>query len=234
MYYIFFALLFISLAVYFYKNPGPAVNLPKLIVKPDPRKNERRVVLVGAVAGFAIFLLTGAALPAAIIPVGLYVFFSYQKRKLQKNKKNLFKRDLSDALSLLWIPCDAGLGFRFSVGKLSNKNRVISEMDRCYTEISAGREKEAALKSLSERTVPEVGSLLRSVMYNEEMGAPVSGFLLRETERMQAEKRARIQEIGDKLSSKVLFIVLGVMAPALIAIIFLPISGRFQLFTILN
>ncbi len=143
------------------------------------------------------------------------------------------KKSLLSAMELLWIPCDSGIGFKSAVQRLTEEtdNPVIMELKVCYDEISAGKKREHAYRDLVKRSIPEVESLVRAVSYNESMGEPISMFLQRESERMRMEKRAKIQEIGEKISNKILFVIMGVMGPAFIVLIFGPILSKMDVIT---
>ncbi len=233
--YLFIAILCFMLSVYFFKNQdaslamigSPMKAAKQLKIPTDESKSRLYLIVLGGFFSMLLFFATKNLVVFAVAPIP-YVAYRFKLRKEASGRVKTLQKSLLSAIELLWVPCDAGLGFRDAVKRLSEQisNPIISELNRCYEEIAAGKRREAAYRDLVKRSIPEVESLIRAISYNENMGEPISDFLRRETERLYAQKRVKIQEIGDKISSRIMFVVMGMMGPAFIFIIFAPIISR--------
>ncbi len=204
------------------------ISTNSLTIKMTPEKRRLYLLFAGFLIGAAALLITRNLLVFAILAGGPYFAERYMDNRQLKIREKSFRKSLLAAIEILWIPCGAGLSFREAVKRISHKtdNPIIHELNRCYEEISAGKSRESAYRDVVRRSIPEVEHLIRAVSYNENMGEPISAFLRREAERLHMEKRAKIQEVGDKISSRIMFVVMGMMGPAFIVIIFGPIIRR--------
>lgn len=237
--YLFLAILFFTLSIHSYKDPISLSRFisnrkyPKLDFRFNKEVKITHLIIIGLIPGLLLSILTSNFFWVVIFILLSYAGHHYLKRNRQKNRIKEIRKNMLSAIQLLWIPCNAGLSFKESVKIINTQtnNIVIQEIDRCYSEISAGKRKEVSYRDLAKRTIPEVESLFRAISYTEGMGKPISDFLKREIEKTQNEKRAKIQEIGDKISSRVLYITIGIMGPVFIIILFGPMVDKFQIFT---
>lgn len=237
--YLFMAVLCFAISMYYLKNPGVdlasvmggipknKVSMKKLKMPADESKTRLYLLLFGGLFSILLVLLAKNPVFFAIAPIP-YLAYRFKLRKEASERVKTLQKSLLSAIELLWVPCDAGMGFRDAVKRLSARtdNPIILELNKCYDEIAAGKRREVAYRDLIKRSIPEVESLIRAISYNESMGEPISDFLRRESERLYMEKRAKIQEIGDKISSRIMFVVMGLMGPAFILLIFGPIISR--------
>lgn len=243
MVYLWATIVFGVLSVYFYRYPEFQLPFGTLSyggtaqiswhLRQKLKFTRKQIAWAGFALGLFVSLLTRSIIWLAALPALAYLGWEMIQKRRGRAYENIIKKSLLSAIELLWIPCDAGLSFREAVRRLAREtsNPVIKEIKRCYDEMAAGKRREAAYRDLVKRTVPEVESLVRAVSYTEEMGEPISIFLEREVERFHMEKRAKIQEIGDKIGDRILIIVIVVMGPAFMTLLFAPLVSRFTFLT---
>jgi tight adherence protein C len=232
--YLFLAIFSLCVALYFRKersvNVGLAINGPALIrIREAPEQKQRLYLLAGGILlGGIAMLATGSPLLLAVFGGGPYFTMRWLSSKKEKSRERFLRRSLLAGVEALWIPCDAGLSFRESVRRVAQKtpNPIVHELHRCYEEIAAGKNRETAYRDMVRRSIPEAEHLLRAVSYNETMGEPISSVLRREAARIHMEKRAKIQAAGEKVSSRIMVIILTVMGPPFLYMVFAPIARR--------
>lgn len=188
-------------------------------------------VLVTALAiALMILLLTQArsgAQPLLFILVALIVFYmpySYIKGKAA-TRKRLVEKSLPDMLDLLYISVEAGLGFDAAIKKTAEKmtGPLSDEILRAIEDISKGRERIPALRSIGERTeVEDVRNFITAVIQSELLGSNIASMLRTQSRVMRERRRQRAEEKAQKLPVKMLFPLVFLMFPALFVIILGP------------
>lgn len=197
------------------------------------------LILVSPILVYLFFFLQGVTLWKcmlfAMFAMGLGMFtpdlFLYLRKK--SRHEYIFK-GLPDALDLLVVCIEAGLGLDAAMKKVSDEfhlsNRVLSEeLKLTCAMIGMGKPREEALRDLGERTgVMDLKSLVAVLIQADRFGTSLAQTLRVHSEDMRTRRRQRAEELAAKTTVKLIiplvlfifpaiFVVLG--GPAVIKII---------------
>ncbi len=135
---------------------------------------------------------------------------------------------LPDALDLLVICVEAGLGLNASFVKITEEFRLSSpamseEFDVVNREMVAGKPRQEALRSLADRTgVEDVKSLVAMLIQTEKLGTSLSQSLRVHSDSLRTKRRQRAEEAAAKTTIKLIFPLVFLMFPALFIVILGP------------
>ncbi len=195
--------------------------------------------IVGAVAGLVVALLfslmLGAGTPVrlAVVLGGLVVgFFGPNLYLYQKayDRSLQIQRDLPDAIDLMTISVESGLGFDAAVQQVSRNTEgpLADEFSRVLREMQIGQGRAAALRAMSDRTnVADLKSFVSSMVQADSFGVPVGQVLRVQSSEMRTKRRQRAEEKAQQVPVKItvplIFCILpclfvSVMGPAVISI----------------
>ena len=195
--------------------------------------------IVGAVAGLVVALLfslmLGAGTPVRIAVVlgGLVVgFFGPNLYLYQKayDRSLQIQRDLPDAIDLMTISVESGLGFDAAVQQVSRNTQgpLADEFSRVLREMQIGQGRAAALRAMSDRTnVADLKTFVSSMVQADSFGVPVGQVLRVQSSEMRVKRRQRAEEKAQQVPVKItvplIFCILpclfvAVMGPAVISI----------------
>jgi tight adherence protein C len=135
---------------------------------------------------------------------------------------------LPDALDLLVVCVEAGLGLNASFVKISEEFKLTSptlsdEFDIVNREMVAGKPRIEALRSLSDRTgVEEVKSLVAMLIQTEKLGTSLAQSLRVHSDSLRTKRRQRAEEAAAKTTIKLVFPLVFLLFPALFVVILGP------------
>jgi len=156
---------------------------------------------------------------------------TWLRRKVHA-RTNSIRKSLPDALDMLSVCADAGLGFDQSLQRVSNSwdNTLAKEFSRVVTEMGMGVSRKTALKNLAERTdVPELSSFVAVIMQSDQLGMSITQTLNAQAKQMRIERRFRAQEQARKMPLKMLFPLILLIFPSMFAVILgpmIPVLGE--------
>src|SRR5215210_5227131 len=192
-------------------------------------------LVVGLLAAFAFSLLIGPALSLRILMlaggavVGYFApsLFLYQKAY---DRSNQLARELPDAIDLLTISVESGLGFDAALQQVARNTDgpLADEFSRVLREMQIGSGRGEAMRALSERTnVVELRSFVSSMVQADAFGIPIANVLRVQSSEMRVKRRQRAEEkaqqVPVKMTIPLIFCILpclfiAVMGPAAIHI----------------
>jgi tight adherence protein C len=158
--------------------------------------------------------------------------------RMVRARKDSIRKGLPDALDMLSVCADAGLGFDQSLQRVSEywKTPLGTEFSRVVAEISMGVSRQKALRNLADRVdVPELSSFVAVILQSDQLGMSITDTLHAQAKQMRIERRFRAQEQARKMPLKMLFPLLLLIFPAMLAVILgpmIPVMG--ELFTMLR
>ena len=135
---------------------------------------------------------------------------------------------LPDALDLLVVCVEAGLGLNASFVKISEEFALTSpllsdEFDIINREMVAGKPRIEALRSFSDRTgVEEVKSLVAMLIQTEKLGTSLAQSLRVHSDSLRTKRRQRAEEAAAKTTIKLVFPLVFLLFPALFVVILGP------------
>lgn len=196
-----------------------------------------RIVLtiVGGIVGMALgfFALKGNAFQALLatgVGIGLGNYFPVlsMTSRIQKRQAEVVK-SLPDALDLLVICVEAGLGFDQALGKVYEKwdNELALAFGRVLREIQLGKPRREALKDMSDRIdVPDLNSFTAAIIQAEQLGVSMSKILRVQSDQMRIKRRQRAQEKAQQAPVKMMIPMVLIIFPSLWIILMGPAAIR--------
>src|ERR1051326_9166903 len=145
--------------------------------------------------------------------------------KTQARQKRI-QRALPDALDLLVISVEAGLGFDAAIQRLVDKrdDALAHEFARVLAEMRVGRSRRDALRDMVLRTqVPDLNNFVGAILQAEQLGVSVTKVLTVQADQMRTVRRQRAEEKAAQLQLKLIFPLAIFIFPALCVVIMGPI-----------
>src|SRR2546423_1285894 len=181
--------------------------------------------LVG-VMGVTSLPLKGAALGVGFL-LGRFLPDVWLNNKIKGRQKEL-RLALPNALDLLTISVEAGLGFDAAIGRLTEKfkNALSDEFAQVLNEIRLGRPRLEALDDMGRRSgVEELHTFIQALIQSEQLGVGIAKVLRIQSEEMRRRRRQRAEEQAAQAPLKMLFPMIGCIFPTL----FIVLMGRARL-----
>jgi len=151
------------------------------------------------------------------IGLGYYFPVLSLSSKIKKRQDNIVKA-LPDALDLLVICVEAGLGFDAAMGKVYEKweNELALAFGRVLREIQLGKLRRDALKDMSDRMdVPDVNSFTAAIIQAEQLGVSMSKILRVQSDQMRTKRRQRAQEKAQQAPVKMMIPMVLLIFPSI-------------------
>jgi len=135
------------------------------------------------------------------------------------------KKAMPDALDLLTICVEAGLGFDAAMSKVSEKweNELSLAFARAIREIQLGKTRREALKDMSERLgLPEMTSFVAAIIQSEQLGVSMARVLRIQSDQMRVKRRQYAEEQAHKAPVKMIIPMALLIFPSIMIIILTP------------
>lgn len=209
-------------------NP-PGVSVDRVI------SGKVLLAVVGLLVGLALSLVLGTSGTTQVVMVvaGLGIGFLapnlylYQKAYDRAEK---MVRELPDAIDLLTISVESGLGFDAAVQQVARHTEgpLSDELSRLLREMQIGMGRSEALRAMGERTaVPDVRTFVGAMVQADAFGIPVAQVLRVQSREIRVKRRQRAEEkaqqVPVKMTVPLIFCILpclfiAVMGPAAISL----------------
>ena len=180
-------------------------------------------------AVFALPLLNVGVLRTIIVaPVlgvlGYYVpEWLFRSRSAKRQKE--IQRALPDALDLMSITVQAGLGFDAALERVGREmgGPLGDEFFRVVQEMRLGKGRGEALRDLADRTtVDELKSFVMAMVQAEIFGISIAQVLHTQAEELRLKRRMRAEEQAQKLPVKIVFPLILCIFPAMMVVLLGP------------
>jgi tight adherence protein C len=161
----------------------------------------------------AFFLLFGFYLPDLLLT-----------SKIQRRQKEI-RKAMPDALDLLTICVEAGLGFDGAMAKVFEKwdNELALALGRVIREIQLGKLRREALRDMADRMgIPEMTSFVAAVIQSEQLGVSMSKVLRIQSDQMRIKRRQRAEEEAHKAPIKMLIPMAILIFPSICIVLMTP------------
>ena len=145
-------------------------------------------------------------------------------RKITSRQKNV-RKSLPDALDLLTICVEAGLGFDAAMAKVAQKwdSQLSLAFTRVLQEIQLGKLRREALRSMAENIeVTELTSFVAAVVQSEQLGVSMARVLRIQSDQMRVKRRQLAEEEAHKAPIKMLIPMVFLIFPSLLIILLAP------------
>src|SRR5262245_43906573 len=152
----------------------------------------------------------------------LWLWNAAGKRKLEVTHA------LPDALDLLVVCVEAGLGLNAAIVKVSQEINIASpvlsqELRQVNNEMKAGVNRIDALRSLAERTgVADVKSLVAVLVQTDRLGTSIAASLRAQSDSLRVKRRQRAEEAAHKVAVKLVFPLVLCIFPELLLVLLGP------------
>lgn len=178
---------------------------------------------VGVVVGFS----SAALLIVCAVVGGAAGFFLPDLLLYNAGLKRQAKilASLPDALDMLTICVEAGLGFDAALAQVARNSEgpLAGEFARALQEMQIGQSRTQALRAILDRTtVDELRAFVSALVQASELGIPVARVLREQAKEMRVLRRQRAEEKAQKVPIKILFPVICCLLPALFVAILGP------------
>lgn len=160
-----------------------------------------------------LFMLIGFAFPSL-----------WLSGRIKARQKAVF-RAMPDALDLLTISVEAGLGFDAAMAKVHEKwiNELALEFGRVIQEIRLGKLRRDALRDMADRLgVAEMSSFVAAVIQSEQLGVSMAKVLRIQSDQMRVRRRQMAEEEAHKAPIKMVFPIALLIFPSIMIILLGP------------
>ncbi len=186
-------------------------------------------LIVGAILGFFLGLAIGG------VPLGLVFLLGggaigfigpefWLGRRIRARSMAMVLQ-LPDALDLLTISVEAGLGFDAALAKVVEKMEgpLVNEFRQALAEIRMGRSRRDALRDVVTRADAQpVSNFIGAIVQAEQLGVPIAKVLQIQSQQLRIERRQRAEEAAAKAPVKMLFPMVGCIFPTIFIVILGP------------
>ena len=159
--------------------------------------------------------------------MGFFLPPFFLKRTISKRQREL-RWGLADALDLMVVSVEAGLGLNAAMMKVSSELKdvhmaVASEFELANLEIRVGRDRDEALRNLAERTgVDDLRSLVAMLIQTDKFGTSIAKGLRVFSDSLRTKRRQRAEQEAQKAAVKLLFPLACFLFPTLFIAILGP------------
>ncbi len=140
-------------------------------------------------------------------------------------RQDAVRKALPDALDLLTICVEAGLGFDGAMAKVNEKwdNELSLSLGRVLREIQLGKLRRDALRDMSDRIdIPEMTSFVAAIVQSEQLGVSMAKVLRIQADQMRIKRRQAAEEKAQQAPIKMLFPMGVLIFPSLLIILLGP------------
>jgi len=144
--------------------------------------------------------------------------------KITKRQKAI-RRAMPDALDLLTICVEAGLGFDAALSKVTEKwdTQLSRSFQRVIQEIQLGKLRREALRDMAENIgINEMTSFVAAVIQSEQLGVSMAKVLRIQADQMRIRRRQLAEEEAHKAPIKMLIPMALLIFPSLLIVLFVP------------
>jgi tight adherence protein C len=186
-----------------------------------------------AIGGFAVGALFGGAVTGArgvlffsLVLAGFgFIAPDFLVSAKARSRKDSIRSELPDALDLMAVSVEAGMGFDGAISKLTEhmKGPLADEFALTLSEIRIGESRQDALKKLAERTgTPELASFVRAIIQADQLGISLGRILRVQATDSRLKRQAAAEEKAMKAPIKMLFPTVMFIFPAMFLVILGP------------
>ncbi|HET7088155.1 MAG TPA: type II secretion system F family protein [Anaerolineae bacterium] len=179
---------------------------------------------------FVVLWLTNAEIGMRLLMtivfalLGFFLPVLFLGSRIRSRQSNIVK-SLPDALDLLTVCVEAGLGFDQAMKKVSEKwnNELSRAFTRVLQEIQLGRMRREAMRDMANRMeVSEVTSFVAAIIQAEVLGVSMTKILRIQADQMRTRRRQRAEEKAHQASIKMIIPMVFLIFPAIWVVLLGP------------
>lgn len=175
------------------------------------------------VLGLVLTMLFGLSLLPSLafcmmVAVAGYMAPNMYLYQLGYDRTQKMERALPDALDLLTISVESGLGFDAALAQVARNTEgpLADEFARVLQEMQIGLGRGAALRALADRThVPDVRGFVGAMVQADALGIPIAQVLRVQSKEIRTKRRQKAEEAAQKVAIKILIPLIFCILPCL-------------------
>jgi len=171
-------------------------------------------LLLGLLLANPIYLVVSLAVGAIL---GYYLPVLWLKQKVDARRSEI-QKGLPDAMDLLVIAVDAGLGFDAALARVTDKyrNALSDEFAKVLREVSLGRPRLEAMDEMGRSSgVEDLHNFIQAIIQSEQFGTGIGKILRIQADEMRRKRRQRAQEKAAQATLKMMLPMVGCIFPTL-------------------
>jgi len=171
-------------------------------------------LLLGLLMGGLVYTIGGLAVGAIL---GYYLPVLWLKQKVDARRAAI-QKGLPDAMDLLVIAVDAGLGFDAALARVTDKYKnALSDMfAKVLREVSLGRPRLEAMDEMGRQSgVDDLHNFIQAIIQSEQFGTGIGKILRIQADEMRRKRRQRAQEKAAQATLKMMLPMVGCIFPTL-------------------
>jgi len=193
-----------------------------------------RFLLAGLLGGAIFFVFSISSLDwswgrklllvAVFTALGYFLPELMLKSKIERRQQEI-RKAMPDALDLLTICVEAGLGFDGAMSKVHEKwnNELSFAFGRAIREMQLGKLRREALRDMADRIgIPEMTSFVAAVIQSEQLGVSMAKVLRIQSDQMRMKRRQRAEEAAHKAPIKMLIPMALLIFPSICIVLMTP------------
>ena len=218
-------------------------KIQQRLVAAGYRSTEAVVVFLGIRVGVGLLVFVVMATPLIMRPnlpmamVGAfmgYVFVGMALARMAKRRQKKIQLGLADALDLLVVSVEAGLGLDQAIQRVGQELAfahpdLCDELRLVNLELRAGKARAEALRNLADRTgVEDLSSLVAILVQTDKFGTSVAQSLRVHSETVRTKRRQRAEEAAAKTGVKMVFPLVFCIFPSIWVVTIGPAAIAFM------
>lgn len=224
------------------RSPKEMGTLRLRLVQAGYRRDEALTIFFGIRVLFAVvlFLLLSSSLlmrPNTLVALGAlclgYLLPGMVLARLAKRRAHRVRLSLADALDLLVVSVEAGLGLDQALTRVGTElafayPELADELKLINLELRAGKPRAEALRNLADRTgVDDLSSLVTMLIQTDKFGTSVAQSLRVYSETLRTKRRQRAEEAAAKTGVKMVFPLVLCIFPSIWVVTIGPAAIKF-------
>jgi tight adherence protein C len=225
------------------RSPKELGSLRLRLVQAGYRRDEALTIFFGIRISLALglFLIFGSSIimqpnmPLALGALGFgYIAPGMVLARMAKRRAHRIRLSLADALDLLVVSVEAGLGLDQALTRVGSELAfahpdLSDELRLVNLELRAGKARADALRNLAERTgVDDLNSLVTMLIQTDKFGTSVAQALRVYSETLRTKRRQRAEEAAAKTGVKMVFPLVCCIFPAVWVVTIGPAAIKFM------
>jgi tight adherence protein C len=169
---------------------------------------------LGLLLANVVYLVISLAVGAIL---GFYLPVLWLKQKVDARRSEI-QKGLPDAMDLLVIAVDAGLGFDAALARVTDKykNALSDEFAKVLREVSLGRPRLEAMDEMGRSSgVEDLHNFIQAIIQSEQFGTGIGKILRIQADEMRRKRRQRAQEKAAQATLKMMLPMVGCIFPTL-------------------
>ena len=169
---------------------------------------------IGLLLANVVYLIISLAAGAIL---GFYLPVLWLKQKVDARRSEI-QKGLPDAMDLLVIAVDAGLGFDAALARVTDKykNALSDEFAKVLREVSLGRPRLEAMDEMGRSSgVEDLHNFIQAIIQSEQFGTGIGKILRIQADEMRRKRRQRAQEKAAQATLKMMLPMVGCIFPTL-------------------